>query len=461
MGNRTVHIHFGGKTGLASFRLVWSHLALAEQQVRFASSASLLKITGMTLTAPSDETEPDYASRVRHGRSLRCHYTPATTSSAAPEKSFFKYEQIGTGSFAVVSRVVDLRTGELWALKEIKPGAYSDAYKAVFRHEVEIMDKVRHGSQPTTYHLQSTCPDTVCFQENIVHFESWQDFRIGGSFQLFYRLYRGNLDNLIPTHKDCGSPSKFFQPPWAEKMFAQMCSALDYLHKEGYLHRDVKPSNILYDLPGPNFYLADFGIGTLQETAGKGKAGSPFYMAPEACFGEGMAAASDIWSLGMTLGVLLGYWCWKEYAMTDREWANKLLNMGSNKTYCVADADVEDEGEIEAVKEHRVQSRWYRHLEWIVNANVLPPAIRPLLASEPEDRPTAEACRKNTGFKPFTKKGNPGEPPTPRPTPRLRPRPTPPPRRLGRRMSSNFSDGYSSCDSHAGQPSRHKKPRIA
>jgi len=241
-----------------------------------------------------------------------------------------------------------------------------------------------------------------------------------------------------------------------------MCSALDYLHKEGYLHRDVKPSNILYDLPGPNFYLADFGIGTLQETAGKGTAGSPFYMAPEACFGEGMEAASDIWSLGMTLGVLLGYWCWKEYTMTDREWANKLLNMGSTETYCLADAEVEDEGEITAVKDHRVQSRWYRHLEWIVNANVLPPALRPLLASDPEDRPTAEACRKNTGFKPFAKKGNPREPPTPRPTPpRLRPRPTPPPHRLGRRMSSSFGDGYSSCDSYAGQPSRHKKPRIA
>jgi hypothetical protein len=91
-------------------------------------------------------------------------------------------------------------------------------------------------------------------------------------------------------------------PQQVAQIVAQMASALDYAHGQGFVHRDVKPSNILLDAGGAA-KLADFGIvraaeGTRLTQTGT-LLGTPEYMSPEQAKGLGLDRRSDVYSLAV------------------------------------------------------------------------------------------------------------------------------------------------------------------
>lgn len=81
----------------------------------------------------------------------------------------------------------------------------------------------------------------------------------------------------------------------------QICNAVDHAHRQGVIHRDLRPANVLVTEDGL-LKVADFGTSRFLEIAAHGTTviGSPPYMAPEQFQGKAVFA-SDIYSLGVTL----------------------------------------------------------------------------------------------------------------------------------------------------------------
>ena len=92
--------------------------------------------------------------------------------------------------------------------------------------------------------------------------------------------------------------------PDAVRLAEDLAGGLDALHRGGIVHRDVKPSNVLFHEDG-NAHLADFGLAKdgawTALTAGGAALGTPQYLAPEVIAGEEATPASDLYSFGCVL----------------------------------------------------------------------------------------------------------------------------------------------------------------
>src|SRR5262245_40371796 len=88
-------------------------------------------------------------------------------------------------------------------------------------------------------------------------------------------------------------------------LLASVCDALDYAHRQGIVHRDIKPDNILIDASSGTPLLLDFGIAKAslsdaQLTTDGQLMGTPHYMSPEQAMGKAdLGPRSDLYSLGV------------------------------------------------------------------------------------------------------------------------------------------------------------------
>ncbi len=108
----------------------------------------------------------------------------------------------------------------------------------------------------------------------------------------------------------------------AMKICGQMLDALEYLHEDrAYLHRDVKPANVLLDGARENAVLADLGSAgsiDLHSGAAPNYGGTPLYLAPEAQLSGHVTVRSDLYSLGVvTIEMLAGRFPYENIPLAD------------------------------------------------------------------------------------------------------------------------------------------------
>jgi serine/threonine protein kinase len=181
------------------------------------------------------------------------------------------------GGYGAVLPVIHLASGERRALKH--PLRADGEHQARFKREIEVQRKLVH----------------VNVMPIIEHDPMFEWFTMPWAARTFHESARGMSDEEI-----------------AEVVIAT-AKGLHVAHEHGYVHRDVKPSNIL-DLTNvafdvPRWVVADFGIvrrppGQTTNIKTKHALGTDGFMAPEVALGDGNAKVTclaDIYSLGRTI----------------------------------------------------------------------------------------------------------------------------------------------------------------
>ena len=116
------------------------------------------------------------------------------------------------------------------------------------------------------------------------------------------------------TLADAMKQGRKFSPKEVVEIGIQLARALDYAHKKGIVHRDVKPGNVMLVKDSLTVKVADFGICRIneadtqrlgQQTQMGDVLGTPHYMSPEQVLGEKVDSRSDLFSAGVVLYQLL------------------------------------------------------------------------------------------------------------------------------------------------------------
>ena len=193
---------------------------------------------------------------------------------------------LGRGGFATVFSATGITSGERVAIKVFHPGLLSGVRKQRAFAEAELLLKLEHPNIGGALEL---------------HLEEEPAY-------IVLELIEGvPLSRRIRERCAIG---RHFELREIATIMESLCSAVDFAARQGVVHRDLKPHNIMIE-PSEGVKVIDFGIARLidvdadRATTHGRVLGSISYMAPEQARGERVGPAADIFSLGSILFELL------------------------------------------------------------------------------------------------------------------------------------------------------------
>lgn len=200
-------------------------------------------------------------------------------------------ELLGGGSMGYVYRAFDRRLETDVVVKIPR------------RHKLENPDSLRRFRQESKFLVKLNHPHVVSILDVGEH--------DGAPYFVMPFISGGSLRTRQKNELGVQKPLK---PASLRSWLREIAKALDYIHSQGCVHRDVKPDNILFDDHGHAF-LGDFGLSKIvrasesddpSQTAAGAIVGTPLFTAPELVLGEPFDGRADQYSLALTVYDTLG-----------------------------------------------------------------------------------------------------------------------------------------------------------
>ncbi len=184
---------------------------------------------------------------------------------------------LGTGGFGAVYRATDRLTGQDVALKQVltfsaprlnnTPGMHTTGQRLSLAREFKVVASLRHP-----------------------HIISVLDYGFDAERSPYFTM------ELIEAPRSITDAARGKSDDEKANLLLQMLEGLQYLHRRGVLHRDLKPDNVM--VVDGQVKILDFGLAGVRETTG-GLAGTLAYMAPELLQNQPATEASDLYAAGV------------------------------------------------------------------------------------------------------------------------------------------------------------------
>lgn len=185
-------------------------------------------------------------------------------------------DALGEGGMGMVYRVRDLETGEVVALKVLRPELADDAKMLErFKDELRLARRITHKNICRIYDFNRTASTAYITMEYV----DGETLRAH-----LKRVGKMSLERVLDLAN-------------------QICAGLAEAHAQRVIHRDLKPENVVIARDG-TVKLMDFGIARLtggSTTTSQTLIGTPTYMAPEQAEGKPVDQRTDLYALGLLL----------------------------------------------------------------------------------------------------------------------------------------------------------------